>query len=345
MDVDVMASGAPLREVQALAEETQRVGFSGITFTEAGRTAYLSVAAAALAAGRLTYSTGVAVAFPRSPMVTAATAWELADLTGGRFLLGLGTQVKAHVERRYSSEFESPGPRLKEYVEALRAIFAAFQGTSELNFQGRFYRHNLLPAMWSPGPIAHPEIPIFVSAVGPWMVKMAGEIADGIHVHPLHSVRYIEEMLLPGLSEGAARVGRDPRSVELAIPVFTIIGDTDQERAPWRSMARAQIAFYGATKNYGFQFDLLGFESTSARLNERLKAGNLGGMVDLVTDDMLTHFAIETRWDELADRLIDRYGGMASRLILYFAGAMRGRDPDAFVRLGQVAAEVVRRTS
>jgi probable F420-dependent oxidoreductase len=345
VDVDVMASGGRLGDVQRLAVETRDRGFAGITFTESGRTAYLSVAAAALAATELTYSTGVAVAFPRSPMVTAATAWELADLTDGRFLLGLGTQVRAHIERRYSSEFDHPGPRLRDYVEAVRAIFRAFQGTAPLEHRGEFYRHELLPAMWSPGPIAHPDVPIYVSAVGPWMVRMAGEVADGVHVHPLHSRRYIDEMLLPGVAIGAGTAGRDATAVALAIPVFTVVGDSDEERAPWRAMARSQIAFYGSTRNYAFQFDLLGFEGTSARLNERLKAGDLAGMADLISDEMLTELTVESSWDELADRLVDRYGGIASRLILYFADAMRQREPDAFTRLGEVAREVTDRTS
>jgi probable F420-dependent oxidoreductase len=344
MDVDVMASGGRLRDVQQLAAETRDGGFGGMTFTETGRTAYLSVAAAALAAPELTYSTGVAVAFPRSPMVTAATAWELADATDGKFLLGIGTQVRAHIERRYSSDFEHPGPRLRDYVEALRAIFRAFQGTEPLAYRGEFYRHELLPAMWSPGPIAHPDIPIYVSAVGPWMLRMAGEVADGIHVHPLHSRRYVEELLLPRVADGAAAAGRDASAVALAVPVFTIIGDTEEERAPWRALARSQIAFYGSTKNYAFQFDLLGFEGTSARLNERLKAGDVAGMADLVNDEMLAELAIEASWDELGDRLVERYDGVASRLILYFAEAMRRRDPASFARLGEVARDVADRT-
>lgn len=345
MDVDVMANGGPLRDVQRLASETAEHGFSGITFTEAGRTAYLSVAAAALAAPALTYSTGVAVAFPRSPMVTAATAWELADLTDGRFLLGLGTQVRAHIERRYSSEFEHPGPRLREYVEAVRAIFRAFQGDVPLAHRGEFYRHELLPAMWSPGPIAHPDVPIYVSAVGPWMVRMAGEVADGVHVHPLHSRRYLDERLLPGVAAGIATAGRDPGAVALAVPVFTVVGDSEEERAPWRALARSQIAFYGSTRNYAFQFDLLGWEGTSARLNERLKAGDLAGMADLITDEMLAELAVEASWDDLADQLVSRYGGIASRLILYFADAVRRRDPAAFARLGDVARDVRERTA
>jgi probable F420-dependent oxidoreductase len=344
MDVDVMAGGGRLRDVQQLAVETRDRGFAGITFTETGRTAYLSVAAAALAAPELTYSTGVAVAFPRSPMVTAATAWELADLTDGRFLLGLGTQVRAHIERRYSSEFDHPGPRLRDYVDAVRAIFRAFQGTAPLEYRGEFYRHELLPAMWSPGPIAHPDVPIYVSAVGPWMVRMAGEVADGVHVHPLHSGRYIEQMLLPGIADGAAVAGRQADAVALAVPVFTVVGDSEEERAPWRALARSQIAFYGSTKNYAFQFELLGFEGTSARLNERLKAGDTAGMAELISDEMLAELTVESTWDELADRLVERYDRVASRLILYFAEGMLRRDVRSFSRLGEVARDVGHRT-
>jgi probable F420-dependent oxidoreductase len=214
-----------------------------------------------------------------------------------------------------------------------------------MEFRGSYYRHELLPAMWSPGPIAHPDVPIYISAVGPWMVRMAGEVADGVHVHPLHSMSYIEERLLPGIADGAAASGRDPRSVALAVPVFTIVGDSAEERAPWRTLARSQIAFYGSTRNYAFQFDMLGFEGTSARLNERLKAGDVAGMADLISDEMLAEFTVESSWDELADRLVERYEGVASRLILYFSDAMRRRDPSAFARLGEVARDVSNRAA
>jgi probable F420-dependent oxidoreductase len=344
MDVDFIATGRRLGQVQDLARDASRVGFSGIVFAEAGRTAYLSVAAAALATDDLELGTGIAVAFPRSPMVTAQVAWELADVSGGRFALGLGTQVKAHIERRYSSEFDHPGPRLKEYVQAVRAIFAAFQGAERLHFEGEFYRFSLLPPAWSPGPIDHPDVPIYVSAVGPWMLRMAGEVADGIHVHPFHSRAYLDDVLRVRVAEGAARAGRDPAQVRLAVPVFTIVGDTEEERRPWRDQARAQIAFYGSTKNYAFQFDRLGYEGTSARLNEKLKAGDTAGMAALITDDMLAHYAVEASWDELSDRLVERYGDVADRLVLYFAEAARRRDPRSFARLGEAAADVRGRT-
>ena len=341
MEFDLMSAGADLRELQARARRAEEVGFSGRVLTEASRTAYLGAAAIALATERLEVGTGIAVAFPRSPMVTAGCAWELAEASAGRFHLGLGTQVRAHVERRYSAEFAPPGPRMRDYIIAVRAIFRAFQGLERLDHHGPFYELTLLPSAWSPGPIEHPDIPIYVAAVGPWMLRMAGEVADGIHVHPLHSRTYLDKTLLPAVAEGAAKGGRDPGDVRLVVPVFTVVGDTEAEREPLRAMARSQIAFYGSTRNYAHQFDLLGFEGTSARLNERLKAGDTEGMAALITDDMLDHFAVTATWDDLAGRLVERYAGVAHRLVMYFAEPMCRRDPELWERWGQVARSVL----
>jgi probable F420-dependent oxidoreductase len=293
-----------------------------------------------MAAPGLDIGTGIAVAFPRSPMVTAGVAWELAEATEGRFRLGLGTQVKAHITRRYSSEFASPGPRLKDYVLAVRAIFRAFQGEERLDYQGEFYKHTLMPAMWSAGKIVHPDVPIDVSAVGPWMLAMAGEVADGIHVHPFHSSKYLDDVLAPRVHTGAERVGRDGSDVDLLIPIFTIVGDTEAERATWRAAAKQQISFYGSTANYSHMFDLHGFDGTSAKLNKLLKAGDLAGMSGTITDEMLEVYAIESTWDELSDRIIDRYGATASRIIFYFAQGMWQNDKEAFAKLGDVARSV-----
>jgi probable F420-dependent oxidoreductase len=336
-DVDVMVAGFKVGQVGELAAATKSAGLSGVAFTEGGRTAYLGATAAALAADGLDVATAVAVAFPRSPMVTASIAWELAELTRGRFLLGLGTQVKAHVERRYSAEFDPPGPRLREYVLALRAIFAGFQGTAPLNFEGDYYHFSLLPPTWSPGPIDYPDVPIYIAAVNEWMVRMAGEVCDGIQVHPFHSPTYLRDTLKPAVAEGAKKAGRDPGDVKLAVPLMTIVGDTEEERAVLRERARTQIAFYGSTKNYGFLFDQLGFEGTSARLNTALKAGDMAGMSAIITDEMLPHYAVEASWDDLADVLRDRYDGLADRLVLYFASEMWRRDQRALDRFGEVA--------
>ena len=335
-----MASGRKLTDVQHFARAVEAAGLDGMVFVESGRTAYLSVAAAALAAPSLSYSTGIAVAFPRSPMVTAKAAWELQDLTDGKFRLGLGTQVRAHIERRYGVDFDPPGPRLREYVQALKAIFPAFRGESPLDFAGDYHELSLLPQMWSPGAIEAPDPPVDVAAVGPWMVRMAGAVADGIHVHPFHSRRYLDERLLPvvGAGAGAGDAGRSVDDLTLTVPVFTIVGDTEAERSELRDRARFQVAFYGSTRNYSFMFDMLGFDGTSAALNDRLKAGDLPGMAALITDEMLAHFGVEATWDGLNGALRDKYDGIADRLVLYFAEEMFRSDPASLDRFGEVAA-------
>jgi probable F420-dependent oxidoreductase len=341
VQIDVMTGGAPLRRIQDLARAVEASGLSGLVVTEGGRTAYLSCAAAALAAD-IDLATGIAVAFPRSPMVTAQVAWELAETSGGRFRLGIGTQVRAHVERRYGSTFAPAGPRLRDYVLALRAIFRAFSGEAPLDYAGSHWSFNLLPGQWSPGPIPSGPPPIDVAAVNPWMLRMAGEVADGVHVHPLNSPTYLRTTVLPGLAEGAARAGRDPGELAVIVPCFTAVGDTDGEQARWWETARMQVAFYGSTPNYAFIFDQLGHEGTTARIRERQKAGDLAGMAQVVTDDVLEHFVVRASWDQLAGRLVERYGTVATRVVLYFAGAAHEADPSALERFGAVARQVSR---
>jgi probable F420-dependent oxidoreductase len=335
--IDVMTGAGPLRRVQALARDAAAAGFDGLVVTEGGRTAYLSCAAAALAAD-IDVATGIAVAFPRSPMVTAQVAWELADATGGRFRLGLGTQVRAHITRRYGAEFEPPGPRLREYVEAVRAIFRAFRREERLDFHGRWWSFDLLPDQWSPGPITVADPPIDLAAVNPWMLRTAGAVADGVHVHPLNTSVYRAETVGPEVAAGARAAGRDPAAVELIVPVFTAVGDTDQERDRWREQARVQVAFYGSTPNYAFVFDQIGFDGLTARIRERQKAGDLAGMAAVVTDDVLDHFVVTASWSELGPELRRRYEGTVSRLVLYFAGASWQADGGGFGRWAEVTA-------
>ncbi|MHB8439147.1 MAG: TIGR03617 family F420-dependent LLM class oxidoreductase [Acidimicrobiales bacterium] len=340
MRVHLMSFGMPLRRAQALAAEAERAGFDGVVVTEGGRSAYLTLGAMALATERLALATGIAVAFPRSPMVSAQLAWELADSSGGRFRLGLGTQVEAHIRRRYDSPFDRPGPRLRDYVQAVRACFAAFAGDAPLAYDGEFYRLNLLPPMWSPGPIDSPAPAIDVAAVNPWMLRMAGEVADGVHVHPLNHPAYLREVVVPEIAEGARRAGRHPNEVELTVPVFTAAGDTEQERAPWRELARAQVAFYGSTPNYAFIFDLLGRPGTTEELRRHQKSGDLKAMTAVIDDELLSAFVVEGAWEELPALLAERYQGVAARVVLYMAGMTWGRPGHDFERFGALAARM-----
>jgi probable F420-dependent oxidoreductase len=334
MKFDLMTMGTSLRDVADLARDAEAAGFSGLVVTEAGRSAYLSVAAAALAT-ELDLLTGIAVAFPRSPMVTAGIAWELAEASNGRFRLGLGTQVRAHIERRYSAEFDPPGPRLREYVEAVRHIFKAFRGEEKLDFHGKWWEMTLLPPMWSPGPIGVPDPPIDIAAVNPWMLRMAGEVADGIHVHPLNTPTYLAETVRPNAGD----------KVQLIVPAFLAPGDTDDERRHWWEFARMQVSFYGSTPNYGFIFDQVGYEGTTPRIREKQKAGDIPGMASCIDDDLLAHFCIAAPWDEISDRVVERYGGVADRVVSYFTAGAWTQDRSSIGRWGEVAKDVIARTS
>ncbi len=339
MDIDIMTGALRWDEAAHLAQATSASGFSGMLWTETSQVPWMQIAAAAQAAPDLFFTTGIAVAFPRSPMVSAAVAYELADNTGGRFRLGLGSQVKAHIERRYSAEFDRPAARLRDYVAAVKACWRAFGREERLAHEGDFYNMSLLPRDWSPKPHDH-SMKVDISAVGPIMTRVAGEVADGIHVHPLHSMPYIENRLLPAVAEGAEKGGRDASEIDLIIPVFACPGDTPEERAPYVEIAKRQIAFYGSTPNYAFQFEDLGFAGTTSRIREKMKAGDLDTMGDLITDEMLELYALVSPWDEMADRLLDRYNGTASRVVLYL-GANDIRDGgDASGRWGEVARAV-----
>jgi probable F420-dependent oxidoreductase len=329
----------PLQEMGVVARDIAAAGFDGVLFTEGGRTAYLSAGATAVAAPSLHISTGVAVAFPRSPMVTAQIAWELQEATSGRFRLGLGTQVKAHVVRRYSSAFEHPGPRMRDYVLAVKASFAAFAG-APLDHHGDFYELTFLPPTWSPGPIADDAPPVDIAAVNPWMLRMAGQVADGVHIQPIGEPGYLRRTALPQIAAGAAEAGRDPRDIGLIVPVMCVVGDSEQERAKDREHMRTMIAFYGSTPNYAFIFDDAGFEGTTSRLREKQRAGDISGMTAVITDEMMAVFTTEATWDGLADALRERYDGIAARLVFYNAIQQREIAPERFRRYGDVARQL-----
>lgn len=329
----------PLGQIGALARRTQAAGFSGLLFTETGRTAYLNAAVASQAAPGLQLSTGVAVAFPRSPFVTAAAAWELQEASGGNFRLGLGTQVRTHVVRRYGAEFERPGPRLRDYLLSVKACFSAFR-SGTLNHHGDFYNLDFITPQWSPGPIDAPDPKVDIAAVNPWMLRMAGEVADGVHVHPIGEPGYIARHVMPKVAEGAKISGRSPSDVAIIVPVMTVVGDTEEERDKQRESVRASMAFYGSTPNYAFIWDEAGFEGTTARIREKQKAGDFAAMAAQVSDDHVAAFATESTWDTLADKLIDKYARTATRLVLYNAVG----DPDSFERYGEVARQVSARS-
>ena len=325
----------PLRQIGDIARRAQASGFSGLLFTETGRTAYLDAAVASQAGPGLELLTGVAVAFPRSPFVTAATAWELQEATNGKFRLGLGTQVRTHVVRRYGMAFDRPGPRLRDYVLAVKACFDAFR-TGTLDHHGEFYDLDFITPQWSPGPIEAPDPKVDIAAVNPWMLRMAGEVADGVHIHPLGEPGYLARHAMPNIADGAANSTRSSADIAVIVPVMTIVGDSEEERRTEREVVRASLSFYASTPNYAFILDEAGFDGTTARIREKQKAGDFKGMASQISDDHIATFATESTWDGLADALLDKYEGIASRIVLYNALA----DPECLERYGEVARRI-----
>ena len=340
MEFDIKTSADSWDKIAKLARNVEVMGASGLLFTEAGHTPWMMMTAAAIAAPSLQLSTGIAVAVPRSPMATAQIAWELAGNTKGKFRLGLGSQVKPHIERRYGVDFEKPAIRMRDYMLAVRACFNAFRGEARLEHEGPFYKLNLLTPHWSPARHDFEDIKLDMSAVNPLMLGVAGEVADGVHVRPMHSMPYIENRLIPKVSEGAATAGRSLDEIDLIVPVLAVPGDTPEERMALEREAKAAIGFYGSTPVYAFQFNDLGYQGKRQVLAEKLRVGDREGMINLVSDEMLNQFGLSARWDDMADQLIERYKGVASRVVMYFATQSIEADPRNHGRWTEIARAV-----
>jgi len=330
--LSAFGAGRSLRQVQELAQRVEAAGFPILWLPEGSQPVFSMCSAAALATSSLTLGTSVAVAFPRSPMLTAQAAWMLAEATDGRFVVGLGTQVRAHIERRFSAAFAHPGPRLREYIGAMRAIYAAFRGDAKLDFAGEFYSFSLLTPMWSPGPMAHPDPPIYVAGVREWMCQMVGEAADGLLVHPLNTIAYLDDVVVPAVRRGEAAAARLPGTVSLVCPVMTAVSDNEAVLDRQRDGIRARLAFYGSTPGYGVVFDASGWPGVGERLNALQRQGDLEAMKRTITDEMLDALSITSTWDDLPGKLLDRFGGRADDIVCYSVLEHWDDDPNSLER-------------
>jgi probable F420-dependent oxidoreductase len=250
-------------------------------------------------------------------MVFAHIAWDLQALSKGRFILGLGTQVKGHNERRYSVKWESPGPKLREMILALRAIWDCWQNGTPLDFRGTHYTFTLMTPFFSPGPIDHPRIPIYIAGVNPYMCRLAGELCDGFHVHPLHSIKHLRETILPNIERGLEKAGRKRRDLELASTVFVITGRNRDEIEAAKAPVRQQISFYASTRTYRGVLEAHGWGATCGRLNEKVAKGDWGGMAAEITDEMLEAFAVIGTYGEIGTKLRAKYAGVLDRIGYY----------------------------
>ena len=306
------------------------MGFPGLWTSETKHYAFLPPCIAANETQRLQLGTSVAIAFSRSPMEVAQTAWDLQDLSDGRFNLGLGTQVKAHIKRRFSMPWDKPVSRLREYILALRAIWDSFRSGGSLNFEGDFYSHTLMTPFFNPGPIENPQIPIYIAGVNTRLAALAGELCDGFHVHPFHSPEYVRRTVKPAIAEGAKKEGRDAEQVELATSVMIITGDSAEEIEEGRKKMRSQISFYASTPTYRTVLEAHGWEGVGEELGKLARDKKWNEMPTLVTDEMLAAFAVEAAPDELGSALHKRYAGLIDRVALYLPFV--SGESDAFWR-------------
>ena len=315
LDADV-AVGDPV-EAAGLARKAEEFGFDCFWVNETKHDPFVQLAIAAISTERIQLGTSIAVAFSRSPTALAYTAWDLQSLSKGRMTLGLGSQVKGHIERRFGMKWEPPAPKMRDSLLAIRSVWRSWQEGGRLDYKGKFFQLDLMSPFFSPGPIPNPRIPIYVAGVNPGMCKVAGEVADGLHVHPLHTVRYLREVVRPALEAGAAKAKRKLGEVTVAASVFAAVGESTKEIEDVREAYRGQIAFYASTKSYRRVMELHGWEDVADRLRRRSLEGDWKGMAEEVPDDLLEEFLFEGPWKEIGRAIMARYVGLVDRARLY----------------------------
>jgi len=317
MQLDVSFDISSTRDIPAQAQAAEALGFDTIWVPETSHDPFLALMLAAEHTRTVRLGTAIAVAFPRSPMVLAHTAWDLQAFSDGRLMLGLGTQVKGHIERRFGLKWESPAAKLREVVLALRAIWDCWQTGTPLRFRGTFYNFTLMTPFFNPGAVSHPRIPIFISAVNKRMCQLVGEVCDGIHIHPLHSTRYLTEVVLPNIAAGAAGAGRSPSEVQRSALAFVALGRTADEIASMREAVRSQIAFYASTPAYRPVLALHGWADVGERLSAKAAHGQWDQMPAEVPDALLDACCVSGHYTEIAGRLKEKYQGLADRVTPY----------------------------
>jgi probable F420-dependent oxidoreductase len=300
----------------AAAQQEAR-GYDGIWVPETSHDPFLPLVLAAEHTERLDLATGIVVAFARNPMTLAQVSWDLQAASQGRFILGLGSQIKPHITRRFSMPWSSPAARMREMILAIRAIWESWNEGTKLDFRGDFYSHTLMTPFFNPGPNPHGDARIFLAGVGELMTQVAGEVADGFLCHGFTTRQYLDEVTLPNLAKGRAKAGKAMEGFQLAGPMFVVTGTDEAEMAEAAKGVKGQIAFYGSTPAYRPVLDLHGWGDLQEELNRLSKEGRWAEMGDLIDDDMLATFAVVAPLDEVADALKERWGDVLDRLSFY----------------------------
>ncbi len=321
MDVDGGIGFDPGGVVEA-ARMAERVGYDGIWSAETSHDPFLPLALAAQATERIQLGTGIAVAFARNPMTLAMVANDLQTLSEGRFLLGLGSQIKPHIEKRFSMPWSHPAARMRELILAIRAIWASWSGGTRLAFRGDFYRHTLMNPMFDPGPNPFGNPRIFLAAVGQRMTEVAGEVADGMLAHGFTTERYLRDVTVPALERGLTAGGRSRDDFQISYPGMVVTGVDEAGMAKAARAVRTQLAFYGSTPAYRPVLELHGWGDLQTELNALSKRGAWKEMAGLIDDEMLNTFAIVGDLDEIAAMVLRRFDGVVDRFNFYAPYAM-----------------------
>ena len=314
MKLDEMTYGHPLAETAEVVERARDRGFDGWFVSETVHDPFLAAAVAGQVSGDMQVGTAIAVAFPRSPMHVAYAAHDLQALTGGRFVLGLGSQIKPHIEKRFSTEWSKPAARMREYVLALRAIWEAWRTGERLSFRGEFYRHTLMTPFFTPTDHGHGDPDVWLAAVGPLMTRVTGEVADGLLAHGFTTARYLEEVTLPNLQEGAEAAGRSRDDLEVVLPVFVVSGRDEEARASSEAVVRGQLAFYGSTPAYKGVLELHGWGDLHTRLHNASLENRWEEMPSMIPTEVLETIAVVAEPDEVGEVVAARYGGLVDRV-------------------------------
>ena len=327
MKLDATTRGIGIKEVAAWAARCEEFGIDGIWTTETDHDPYFPLVLAAPATSRVELGTGIAVAFPRSPTHLAHAAWDLHTLSGGRFILGLGSQVRAHIVRRFSAEYERPVARMREIIAAVRAIWTTWSDGVPLDFRGEFYEHTLMTPVFSPEDPGFGHPPIGIAGVQPRMTELAGEVAQMFLAHPLQTRTYIAEHILPAIERGLERAGRERDEIELSLALFAIESDEEREDV------RRRVAFYASTPQYRSVLDAHGWDAVGDELHALTRAGKWDEMAACIPDEMLDEVAVMgDNACELSNQALERYEGLVDRVNIH-AGAHSGLE-----RLEQLAA-------
>ncbi|MBI5650609.1 MAG: TIGR03617 family F420-dependent LLM class oxidoreductase [Chloroflexi bacterium] len=320
MKLDVGVLVPNLLDMPALARAAEATGFDALWTSETQHEPFLPLALAAEHTTRIELGTSIAVAFPRSPTVLAHIAWDLAAASQGRFILGLGTQVKAHIERRFGMTWESPAKKLREMILAMRALWDCWQGDGRINFRGEFYKLTLMSPFFNPGPIDYPNIPVYIAGVNEHLCRVAGEVCQGFHVHPFHTARYLREIVVPNVEQGARVANRARADVQLSSAIFIASDETEREAV------RAQISFYASTPTYRTVLDVHGWGAVGEQLSALAARGKWDDMPTLITDEILNEVAIVAPLAEIPARVKSRYTGLLDRITFYAPFAVDEAD-------------------